>query len=238
MRKLLGGALALCICFSGSVLASDEPVSLESFKDKLSYGIGLDIGTNLSVINEEIDLDKLVIGLTDAFGKKPSRLTPEQLSEVQQKFAQKIQEKQRKQLEEIMTKNAAAAKAYLEENKKKEGVKVTESGLQYEVLKEGTGKTPVATDMVKVDYVGTLIDGTEFDSSIKRGQPVVFSVGKVIPGWTEALQLMKVGAKYRLVIPPELAYGETGASPVIEPNSLLIFEVDLLGIEEEEKPAE
>lgn len=110
---------------------------------------------------------------------------------------------------------------------------VTESGLQYEVLKAADGPKPKESDTVKVDYIGTLVDGTEFDSSIKRGEPAVFGVGQVIPGWSEALQMMEVGSKYRVVIPSELAYGEAGAPPVIEPNSVLVFEIDLLGIEEE-----
>jgi len=133
----------------------------------------------------------------------------------------------------MIEKNKAAGQAFLEENKKKEGVMVTESGLQYEVLKGADGPKPKESDTVKVDYIGTLVDGTEFDSSIKRGEPAVFGVGQVIPGWSEALQMMEVGSKYRVVIPSELAYGEAGAPPVIEPNSVLVFEIDLLGIEEE-----
>lgn len=121
---------------------------------------------------------------------------------------------------------------FLAENKKKEGVVTTESGLQYEILEKGEGPMPKSTDRVKVDYVGTLIDGTEFDNSIKRGEPAIFGVDQVIPGWSEALQLMEVGSKCRLVIPSELAYGDRGAPPVIEPNSVLVFEVNLLAIEE------
>jgi len=127
--------------------------------------------------------------------------------------------------------NLKESKAFLAENKEKEGVVTLASGLQYKVLKEGTGPLPQATDKVKTHYVGTLINGTEFDSSVKRGEPITFSVNGVIPGWTEALQLMKVGAKWKLFIPPELGYGENGAGNLIGPNAALIFEVELISIE-------
>jgi FKBP-type peptidyl-prolyl cis-trans isomerase len=158
------------------------------------------------------------------------------MTSAQEEFAATLQAEQEAQLEEMKQKNSAAGQAYLEENKNKEGISTTDSGLQYEVLVAGDGEKPAAEDTVKVDYVGTLIDGTEFDSSIKRGEPVTFPVGQVIPGWTEALLLMPVGSKYRVTIPANLAYGEAGAPPVIEPNSVLVFEIDLLSIEE--PPAE
>jgi FKBP-type peptidyl-prolyl cis-trans isomerase len=142
-----------------------------------------------------------------------------------------MQARQAQKMKELQEKNKKAGLAFLEENKKKKGVAVTASGLQYEVLKQGEGPKPKATDTVKVDYVGTLVDGKEFDNSIKRGEPAVFSVGQVIPGWSEALQLMNVGSKYKIVIPANLAYGDNGAPPVIEPGAVLVFEVDLRSIE-------
>jgi len=173
----------------------------------------------------------LIQGIKDAYdGGKPA-LTPEEMAGVQKQFAVKMQEKQKAELAAMLVKNKEAGDAYLEKNKQKEGVKVTESGLQYEVLKAGDGPKPTSADKVKVDYVGKLIDGKEFDSSIKRGEPAVFGVGQVIKGWSEAMQLMNVGSKYRLVIPSDLAYGEQGVAPTIQPNSVLIFEVELLGIE-------
>lgn len=241
MKKILGGVLALSLFIPANLLAEEaKNDALPGFEDKLSYSIGLDVGQSLQTLGDDVKLELVIEGLTDAFKGNTPKISPEEISVVQQEFAAKMQAKQQAQLTEMKTKNADLGAAYLDENKAKEGVKVTESGLQYEILKEGDGATPTAADTVKVDYVGTLIDGKEFDSSIKRGEPAVFGVGQVIPGWTEALQLMKVGSKYRIVIPSELAYGENGAPPVIEPNSVLIFEVDLLGIENaaEEKAAE
>lgn len=209
---------------------SDNQV-LATSKEKLSYSMGLDLGNYLKNLGDELDMEAIKRGMEDGFSGVEPKMTPEEIKAVQEEFAAKVKEKQEAELAEMKEKNSSAGKAFMDENGKKEGVVVTKSGLQYEVLKEGDGPAPVATDMVKVDYVGTLVDGTEFDSSIKRGEPVVFGVGQVVPGWSEALQLMNVGAKYRVVIPPELAYGETGAPPVIQPNSTLVFEIDLLAIE-------
>lgn len=234
MKKFLGGVLALSLFIPANLLAEEAGNSaLASFEDKLSYSIGLDVGQSLQTLGDDVKLELVIDGLTDAFKGNTPKITPEEISVVQKEFAAKMQAKQQAKLAGMKAKNAEASAAFLAENKAKEGVTVTDSGLQYEVLKEGDGATPTAEDTVKVDYVGTLIDGKEFDSSVKRGEPAVFGVGQVIPGWTEALQLMKVGAKYRIVIPSELAYGENGAPPVIEPNSVLIFEVDLLGIEKD-----
>lgn len=219
-----------------SAADSDADQPLETTKDKVSYSIGLDLGKYLTNMKGKIDYDILKQGIDDGFSGAEPRLSQEEMTAAQQEFAAAIQAEQEAKLEEMKQKNSAAGQAYLEENKAKEGVMTTDSGLQYEVLVAGEGAKPTPEDTVKVDYVGTLIDGTEFDSSIARGEPVTFPVGQVIPGWTEALQLMPVGSKYRVTIPANLAYGEAGAPPVIEPNSVLVFDIELLGIEE--PPAE
>lgn len=194
--------------------------------------MGLDVGNYFKKIDDEISFEALMQGVRDAYDGKEPALSAEEIASVQKEFGEKMQAKQQGELERIKKENMEQGAEFLAENKKREGVITTESGLQYERIEEGDGATPTATDRVKVDYVGTLIDGTEFDSSIKRGEPAIFGVDQVIPGWSEALQLMEVGSKYKLYIPSDLAYGEKGAPPVIEPNSVLVFEVDLLGIEE------
>jgi peptidylprolyl isomerase/FKBP-type peptidyl-prolyl cis-trans isomerase FklB len=195
--------------------------------------MGLDLGNYLKGMSSELDIATLKLGIDDGFTGAEPKMSQEEIAAVQEEFAAKMKAQQEEQLAAMIEKNKAAGQAFLGENKKREGVMVTESGLQYEVLKAAEGPKPKESDTVKVDYIGTLVDGTEFDSSIKRGEPAVFGVGQVIPGWSEALQMMEVGSKYRVVIPSELAYGEAGAPPVIEPNSVLVFEIDLLGIEEE-----
>ena len=191
-------------------------------KDKVSYSIGMQIGFNLGRQKVDINPDILAAGIKDALANKP-QLTPDQVKDVMAQFEKDMEQKQ-KQLGE---KNKTEGAKFLEDNKKKPDVKTTASGLQYKVIKEGTGTQPKATDMVTVNYRGTLIDGTEFDSSYKRGQPATFPVNGVIKGWTEALQLMKQGSKYQLFIPSGLAYGERAMGSDIGPNSTLIFEVEL-----------
>src|SRR5207249_3836399 len=195
---------------------------LKDQKDKVSYSIGMNIGCNLSKQKVDINPDILAAGIKDAIAGKP-QLTQDQVKDVMAQFEKDMEQKQ-KQLGE---KNKTEGAKFLEDNKKKAGVKTTASGLQYKVVKDGTGAQPKATDMVTVNYRGTLIDGTEFDSSYKRGQPATFPVNGVIKGWTEALQLMKQGSKYQLFIPSTLAYGERAMGPDIGPNSTLIFEVEL-----------
>ena len=238
--KKIAVLLVAGLLLPGSLFAKDvkKTVELKTYQQKLSYAMGLDVGGYFKDLGEDIQLDSLIQGMTASYKGTAPALTKEEITAVQKEFAQKMQAKQAAMLKEMQEKNSAAGKTYLEENKKKTGVVATASGLQYEVLKKGDGPKPDKDDKVKVNYVGTLIDGKEFDSSIKRGQPVVMGVSQVIPGWSEALQLMEVGSKYKLVIPAELAYGEKGAPPVIEPNSVLVFEVDLLSIEKEEKKEE
>ena len=208
------------------------PAFLKDTKDKVSYSIGLNIGTNLSRQHVEINSEALAAGIQDGIANKP-QLTQDQIKEVMTAFEKDLQAK----LKAAGEKNAAEGAKFLEENKKKEGVKTTASGLQYKVLKEGTGAQPKATDTVTVNYRGTLINGKEFDSSYQRGQPATFPLNGVIKGWTEGVQLMKQGAKYQLFVPPNLAYGERAAGPDITPNSTLIFEVELLDVKPPATPA-
>ena len=224
-----------CMCFApATVWADDEKkdvLKLERFKEKLGYSMGLDVGNYFKKIGDEISFEALLSGLNDAYQGNEPALSAEEIASVQKEFGEKMQAKQQGELKKIKEKNEKLGAEFLAKNMKRDGVVTTASGLQYELIEKWDGPKPNATDRVKVDYVGTLIDGTEFDSSIKRGEPAVFGVDQVIPGWSEALQLMEVGSKYKLYIPAELAYGEKGAPPVIEPNSVLVFEVDLLGIE-------
>lgn len=238
MKKLIGLVTACLFLIPSSLLAGEQgkkAEELKTFQEKLSYSMGLDVGAYFKGIGEEIKFETLIRGIEDGFKGNKKLLTAEEMATVQKEFAQKMKARQEENLKKIKETNKKLGAAYLAENKKKTGVVTTKSGLQYQILKKGNGQRPKATDKVKVDYVGKLIDGTEFDNSIKRGEPAVFSVDQVIPGWSEALQLMDVGSKYRLVIPPDLAYGEHGAPPVIEPNSVLVFEVELHAIEPEKK---
>src|SRR5213076_413663 len=227
----------LILIVSASLVAlplfgQEKSPQLKDQKDKVSYSIGMNIGFNLSKQKVDINPDILAAGIKDAIAGKP-QLTTDQVKEIMAQFEKDMEAKQ-KQMGE---KNKTDGTKFLEDNKKKPGVKTTASGLQYKVEKEGTGPQPKATDMVTVNYRGTLIDGTEFDSSYKRGQPATFPVNGVIKGWTEALQLMKVGSKYQLWIPSNLAYGERSVSPEIGPNATLIFEVELLDAKPPPTPA-
>lgn len=223
--------LALAAAMIGGAIAADDETLLKTDKDKASYAIGLDIGRSFRQRALEINPDILARGLKDAFVGGKTLLTEDQARQVLEACAKEMAAKQESQRSELTEKNKKEGEAFLAENKKKEGVKTLPSGLQYKVLKTGEGKPPKATDTVKTHYRGTLIDGTEFDSSYRRNEPAVFPVNGVIPGWTEALQLMPVGSKWQLFVPSALAYGENGAGNVIGPNATLLFEVELLGIE-------
>lgn len=230
----------------GSAAAQDpktEPKGAEStpilkdLKAKVSYSIGLSLGQNLK--RQSIELDPAVIakGIADGLAEAKPALTKAEIDECMAAFEKEISakravamEKEDAEAKAAGDKNAKAGEKFLAENKAKEGVKTLKSGLQYKVLKEGTGASPKLADTVVAHYKGKLLDGTEFDSSYKRNEPSSFPVNGVIAGWTEALQLMKVGSKWELFIPSNLAYGERGR-PSIPPNSVLIFEVELIGIE-------
>jgi FKBP-type peptidyl-prolyl cis-trans isomerase len=177
-----------------------------------------------------VDVDAFAAGLRDAMTNSPQRLSDEEIQAEMMAFQERINAERESVTSALAEANAAAGTAFLLENSTREGVVTTESGLQYQVIEAGTGATPGADDSVEVHYRGTLMDGTEFDSSYARGEPVTFGVGQVISGWTEALQLMQVGAKYKLFIPSELAYGAGGAGERIGPNAALVFEVELLDI--------
>ncbi len=227
MKKYFVSVLLGCCIAVPAVSHSAAPAS---FEDKISYSMGYEVGNYFKGAGGDIQENFLIKGIQDAYKGATPLLTAEEMLAIKKEFAQKMQVKQQTKLAEMKAKNKAAGAKFLEENKKKEGVIVTKSGLQYQVLKEGKGEKAKLTDTVEVQYVGTLIDGTEFDSSIKRGKPAEFQVNQVIPGWGEALQLMNPGTKLHLVIPSELAYGENGAAPQIQPNSVLIFDVELLSI--------
>jgi FKBP-type peptidyl-prolyl cis-trans isomerase len=220
-------ALATVSC-SGGV---SPKKSVTTFEERSSYAIGRNVGASLKATNMTIDVPAFVAGLLDTLEGRKSLLTEEEMMAVMQEFSQKARDAEMAKREETAAKNLSEGKAFLEANKAKAGITTTASGLQYEVLTQGTGPTPKPTDRVSVNYRGTLIDGTQFDSSYDRGQPAQFQLDAVIPGWTEALQLMPVGSKYKIYVPAELAYGERGAGGQIGPNSALIFEVELLSID-------
>jgi FKBP-type peptidyl-prolyl cis-trans isomerase FklB len=220
---LLISVPTVCISMFGKTV-------LKTQKEKLSYSIGMDMGKNFKKQEVDIDVNLLAQGLTDAIKGKKALLTDDQIKEVFDTFQKDMQVKQTERVAKMTEKNKKDGDAFLEANKKKEGVVTLPSGLQYKVITAGTGETPKASDTVTTNYRGTLIDGTEFDSSYKRNQPATFPVTGVIPGWTEALQLMKVGSKWQLFIPANLAYGDRGAGQIIEPNATLIFEIELISI--------
>src|SRR5438445_790013 len=231
MKNLLIGITLATL--AAPAFAEDRP-ALKDAKDKVSYSIGLDIGMTLQKQKMEINSDVLAAGLKDGLSGAKPLLSPEEVRQVMTQFSKDMREKTAVANKEAAEKNTKEGEKFLAENKTKPGVKTTASGLQYLVEKEGSGTPPKETDTVTVNYRGTLIDGTEFDSSYNRGEPATFPVNRVIKGWTEALQLMKPGGKYKLFIPANLAYGPGGAGGDIGPNATLIFEVELLSA----KPAE
>lgn len=212
--------------------SSASELKLDTPKNRISYTIGVNIGQDFKSQNMDVDPDLLLMGLKDTLAGKEPQLTEEEMVQEIQNFQQEMQVKMAAEMEEKAAENKASGEAFLAENAKQEGVVVTESGLQYKIIEPGQGDTPGPADVATVHYRGTLIDGTQFDSSYDRGQPASFPVGGVIPGWSEALQLMKPGAKWQLYIPAELAYGERGAGQDIGPNSTLLFEVELISVEQ------
>src|SRR5690606_37910107 len=211
-----------------------KEVKLETDEQKVSYGIGLMEGKRFKQ-DFTVDVDAFTAGLKASMTDETPLMTEEGVKTTIQGFGQKLMAKREQEQKELGDKNKLASEAFLAENAKKEGIKTRASGLQYKVSTEGKGAKPKADDTVEVNYKGTLIDATEFDSSYKRGESVTFPVNGVIPGWTEALQLMPFGSKFELYIPSDLAYGPGGTGGVIGPNQALIFEVELLDIKKPEK---
>ena len=229
MSTRLITTLAATLMLAGATFARAEGADLTSQQQKLSYALGSEIGANLKKQGVDIDAKAFTAGIADAqVGKL--QMTDAQIKETMNAARTELLAKQQVKQQADAAANIKAGDAFLAANAKKDGVKTTASGLQYKVLKTGAGKTPGPKDTVKVHYAGTLIDGTVFDSSIARGEPVEFQVDGVIPGWTEALQLMKVGDKFQLFIPSKLAYGASGAGDKIGPNAVLVFDVELLDI--------
>lgn len=232
MRKIL--MMIMVMSLSSMTLAAvkhEAKGELKTPGEELSYVFGTDIGMSLKRLETEIDLAAFFRGVEDSFNDRDLLVTQEKIARLKEELFKKQREEQTRKMKELGEKNRKEGEAFLAKNKKKKGVITTESGLQYMALEKGDGPKPKETDRVSVNYRGTLIDGTEFDSSYKRGKPVTFPVKGVIAGWTEALLLMNVGSKYKLFIPPNLGYGERGASRLIGSQATLIFEVELLGIE-------
>ncbi len=219
----------LAIAFMGTAFAADS-VKIETDKDKVSYTIGYDIGTNFKTQKIDVDSAVLLRGIQDAMADGDALMSDEDRKNTMVKFQTEMREKMESERKAAGGKNQADGEKFLAENKGKPGVVTTESGLQYMIITEGNGPKPSDADTVKTHYKGTLIDGTEFDSSYTRGQPASFPVKGVIAGWTEALQLMPTGSKWELYIPANLAYGDRGAGQSIGPNATLIFEIELLEI--------
>ena len=205
-------------------------IELDTEQKKLGYIIGMDIGKSLKDQGTEVDLDSLVSAIRSTYNGEELAMTADEAAAVRQEYIQKRQAEQQAEAAAAGETNLVAGQKFLAENATKEGVQLTASGLQYKVVTMGTGAKPAATDTVKVHYRGTLLDGTEFDSSYARNEPISFALNRVIPGWTEGVQLMPVGSKFMFYIAPDLAYGEGGGGP-IPPNSTLVFEVELLDIE-------
>lgn len=219
---------------TGTATKSATPAPLTTKKDKFSYALGMNIGNTLGAQlkkqSVEVDWDLVAQGLKTTTSGGKTRLTQEEAKTVLTEMSTELQKEQQEKAKEAATKNKTEGEAFLAGNKDKEGIVTLPDGLQYKILTAGTGPKPAATDSVVCNYRGTMINGTEFDSSYKRGQPATFGVSQVIKGWTEALQLMPVGSKWQLFIPSNLAYGERGAGGEIGPDSTLIFEVELISI--------
>ena len=210
---------------------ASAPLTLKTPKDKLSYAIGMNVGKNLQRQSIDVDPAILVQGLKDTMAGGKTLLTEQEAQSVLTEMQAEARKKQEEKMKLAGEANKKEGDTFLASNKTKDGVVTLPSGLQYKIIKAGTGPKPTATDSVVCNYRGTLIDGKEFDSSYKRGEPATFPVNGVIKGWTEALQLMPVGSKWQLVVPAELAYGSRGAGPDIGPDSTLIFEVELMSIQ-------
>ncbi len=220
---------------SPQLFAAGTASALQTQKEKESYSIGYEVGRSMKTDGVDVDFNVLTQGLEDAVNQREPRLKDEEMRKLIVDLRKKAREAQLRKIQEQSVKNAQESEAFLAENRKKEGVKVTGSGLQYRVLREGKGITPGPEDFVKVHYRGTFIDGKEFDSSYAKGEPARVQADGVIKGWTEALQRMKVGSRWQLFIPPDLAYGKAGLGQRIPPNKVLVFDMELLSVEKGDK---
>ena len=233
IRPMSAGVFILA-CFSllaPSHLFADDPATApDTQQDKESYSIGYQVGLSMKSDGVEVNFEKLTQGLRDAIDGNAPLLSEEEMKKLIVDRKKVVREAEMRKVQELRVRNAEEAEKFLEENSKKEGVKTTESGLQYKVLVEGDGTTPQPEDFVTVNYRGIFIDGSEFDSSYTKGEPMTTQVDSVIKGWTEALQMMKVGSKWKLFVPSHLAYGRGGMGTRIPPNKLLVFEIELLSI--------
>jgi FKBP-type peptidyl-prolyl cis-trans isomerase len=226
MAPVLVGAMSAC----QEQAKEPKPMTLDTPEKRLSYGIALRMGERMAADGMTMDVDAYAMGMRDAFDGAEPRLSEEEITAEMMAFQEKMQAERDGEQATVAAGNSEAGAAFLAENAQRDGVTVTESGLQYEVVEAGSGASPGVDDQVEVHYRGTLIDGTVFDSSYDRGQTVTFGVTQVIAGWTEALQLMQEGATYKLYIPSDLAYGAGGAGQIIGPNATLIFDVELVAI--------
>jgi FKBP-type peptidyl-prolyl cis-trans isomerase len=223
LTAILSIGVLSTLCFAG------EKLELKDLKDKESYSLGYQFGQSLKTQGLTINLEVYTSGIQDALGGTKPLLSQEEIRKTVSELQERVMAARQKELREKAEKNLSEGKVFTEENKKKEGVKTLPSGLQYKVLMEGSGKTPKATDEVKINYNVSLLDGTEIASSYKSGKPGIFRVNRVIGGWMEALQLMKEGSKWQVFVPPELGYGERGEG-AIPPNSTLISEIELISV--------
>ncbi len=238
MAMIASLAVALVACGEDKTATAektDKPAELTTTEQKISYIFGLNIARSFSQQEITLDVDSLTLALNDVYGEKEPRLSDEDIQSIMQSFQQEQQSKmaaqqaeRQKEMEVAAEANKKAGEEFLAANAEKEGVVTLESGLQYKQITAGTGPKPTAEDTVTVHYRGTLIDGTEFDSSYSRNEPATFPLQNVIPGWTEGLQHMEEGSKYELYIPSDLAYGPGGSGPVIGPNAALVFEVEVI----------
>ena len=228
MKLILMGAISMALA-SGISLAGDK-VEPKTESDKISYSVGYRLGGDFKRQQVDIKSDMLLQGIEDAASGGEALMTDEEMRTVMMSLANRVKAAQMEKMKQQGAENIKAGEAFLAENSGKEGVTSLPSGLQYKVITAGEGKSPQKSDKVTVNYRGSLIDGTEFDSSYSRNKPATFGVGQVIPGWTEALQLMKEGDKWEIVIPSKLGYGERGAGAKIPPNSTLVFEVELISV--------
>jgi FKBP-type peptidyl-prolyl cis-trans isomerase FklB len=228
MKKLIAVALMLLL-FGGAVQAQSKATP-KTQKEKVSYSIGVNIGKNMKMQGVDVEQGFLMQGLKDGLNNAKCIMSDKDMDATMKTFSQEMSNKMQAKQKADGEKNQKEGEAFLAANKKKAGVITLPSGLQYKIMKAGNGAKPTASQTVKCHYQGTLIDGTEFDSSYKRGEPAEFPVGQVIKGWVEALQLMPVGSKWQLYIPSDLAYGPNGQGQIIGPNAVLIFDIELLSI--------